>query len=63
MEEALHQMPLLIGMEVARPGIRAIFLGRYRINRILPGDVIMNFLRTIGLIGENNTSGNLDTRK
>ena len=47
-EEALHQMPLLVGMKVARPGVSAILLGWYRINRVLPGNVITNSLRAAG---------------
>lgn len=29
-EETLHQIPLLVGMKVARPGVSAILLGWYK---------------------------------
>ena len=52
-EKALNQMPLLIGMKIAKPWLNHIAFGRNRIGCTLFGDICANRLRSVCFITQN----------
>ena len=62
-EKALDQMPFLIGMEVTGPRICAVLPGRDGVAGLLPGDIVPDFLRTIGFVAQNVAPFDLKLRE
>ena len=52
-EKALDQMPLLVGVEITGPRIGAVLPGWDGVAGLLSGDIVPDFLRTIGFVAQN----------
>ena len=62
-EEALHQVPLFIGMEITMPRIGAATLWRNGIYGVLFRDILTDCLCAVSLVTEDIAAGNVDTRE
>ena len=62
-EKALDQMPLFVGMEITGPRIGAVLPWWDGVAGLLPGDVVPDLLRTIGLVTQNVAPFDLKLRE
>ena len=52
-KKALDQMPLLVDVEITGPRIGAVLPGWDGVVGLLSGDIVPDFLRTIGFVAQN----------
>ena len=62
-KKALDQMPLLVGVEITGPRIGAVLSGWDGVAGLLSGDIVPDFLRTIGFVAQNVAPFDLKLRE